>query len=282
MKPVWTKKGRLLFLIPSFIGVGTFVIVPFADVVRRSFTRALGSGFVGFANYQAVLSNSAFRLAAGNTMRFLAVGLPMLLVLSLGLALLLQKAAMSVGALKTVFLLPMALPTASIAFLWLALFHQNGLMNGWITFFGGSAVNWMNTDSAFWIMVGSFLWKNIGYTALLWLSGLLAVPTSLYEAARVDGAGPLATFWYITLPNMKSCGFLITLLSLISAFKVFREAYLVAGEYPHTSIYMLQHLFNNWFRELSMDRLSAAAVMVAAATLLLLLMLLFFSREREK
>ena len=117
-------------------------------------------------------------------------------------------------------------------------------------------------DSAFWVLVGCYIWKNLGYDMILWLAGLGAVPEEQYEAARVQGAGEWACFRYITLPQLKETVFVTVLLSFVNAFRVFREAYLLAGDYPHESIYMLQHLFNNWFVSLDIQKMTAAAVML--------------------
>ena len=167
----------------------------------------------------------------------------------------------------------MAVPIASVVLLWQALFHQNGLLNGLIDRFGGQPVAWMDSGAAFYVLVGSYIWKNLGYNVVLWLAGLAGISPSIYEAAAVDGAGAWTIFWRITLPNLLPSLFTITVLSFLNAFKVFREAYLVAGDYPHDSMYLLQHLFNNWFRELSMDKLAAGAVMTAGVILFLILLL---------
>ena len=105
------------------------------------------------------------------------------------------------------------------------------------------------------------------------MAGLANISTDIYEAAAIDGAGAWTTFTRVTLPNLLPSLYTITVLSFLNSFKVFREAYLVAGDYPHSSMYLLQHLFSNWFRELSMDKLAAAAVLVAAVILLLILLL---------
>lgn len=268
------------FLLPSLAGLAFFILVPFGDVVRRSFTTVLGNGFVGFGNYHTVLTNEAFRQAAFNTARFLATCLPLLLCLSLLLALLIRAAGAKAHQLKTAFLIPMAIPVASVVFLWRALFEGGGIVNGALTKLSADPVRWMDSGAAFWVLAGTFVWKNLGYDILLWLAGLAAIPDSLYEAARVDGAGSLRIFFKITLPGLLPCLYTILVLSLLNAFKIFREAYLVAGDYPHASIYLLQHTFGNWFRELSMEKLTAAAVLVAIAILALILPLrLLWDRE---
>ena len=95
----------------------------------------------------------------------------------------------------------------------------------------------------------------------------------MYDAAKVDGAGEWKCFFFITLPNLLPSMFTIVVLSLLNGFKVFREAYLVAGDYPQDSMYLLQHLFNNWYRDLALDKMAAAAVVTGAVILLLILAL---------
>ncbi len=259
-------RAAWLFLAPSLSGVTLFVLAPFVETVRRSLTDAPGRRWVGLANYTAVLQNAAFRLAVRNTLRFVGACLPLLLAGSLALALCLRARALPAcgkALFKTTFLLPMAIPVASIVLLWRVLFAQNGLLNTWL----GTDCDFMGTGAAFWVLIFTYLWKNIGYDSILWSSGLDAVPAALYEAAAVDGAGPLRQFTAVTLPGLRPTLLVTAVLSLLNTFKVFREAYLVAGAYPHDSIYLLQHLFSNWFLALDLPRLAAAAVLLAAALL---------------
>lgn len=271
----WVKKWNFTFpskkeswipwvlLAPSLTGVGIFILIPFADVVRRSFFNAVGSEFVGLENYRGVLENEAFRLAAGNTVRFLIVCLPLLLGSSLFFGILLLNIGRKSGILKSGFLLPMAVPAGSVVLFWQLFFDQGGILNEALQKFGVHGPDYMNTPKAFGVLVVVYIWKNLGYDMILWLSGLLGIPDSLYEAARMDGADGLKCFWHITCPLLIPTAFLTGILSLVNAFKVFREAYMIAGNYPHDSIYMLQHLFNNWFLKLDMQKMTAAAVMLA-------------------
>ena len=267
------RAAPYLFLAPSLAGLGVFVLVPFADAARRSFTDAMGSRFVGFANYASVLGNSAFRLAAGNTARFIGVCVPLLLCVSLLLAVAVRAAKDGGRIFKTTYLIPMAIPVASIVLLWQALFHRQGLVNAVLSALGAQPVDFMGTDAAFWVLIGTYVWKNAGYDMILWMAGLDGISDSLYEAARVDGAGAWQCFWRVTLPGLLPTLFMTAVLSLLNTFKVFREAYLVGGAYPHDSIYLLQHLFNNWFLDLDVGRLCAAAVLIAAVLLAAILLL---------
>lgn len=262
-----SKRGRrkltgLLFVLPHLTGVLLFYLIPFLDVVRRSFVRFDGS-FFGLGNYRNVLSNEAFLLAARNTFRFTAVCIPLLFVLAFALALLLRRAGARAGRYKSALLLPFAVPAASVVLLWRVLFDTKGLLNGLFDALGATGCDWMNTGSAFYVLVGSYLWKNTGYVVILFLAALSQVPETLYEAARMDGAGRRAIFRYITLPCIRNASYTIFVLSLLNSFKVFREAYLVAGSYPQEDIYLLQHVFNNWFLNMDVDKMAAGAVLLA-------------------
>ena len=252
------RLAPLLFLAPGAAGVGFFVLVPFGDVIRRSFYTALSGEFAGLRNYLAVLRNPAFRLAAANTARFVGVCLPLLLVSSLALAVILNNHA-KWEKWKVLYLLPMAMPAATVVLVWKMLFVKQGFVNSWL----GSHVDFMAENSAFWILAASYLWKNLGYTLVLWLAGLKAIPAELLEAARVDGAGAAQCFFRVTLPSLKGAMYTICVLSFLNSFKVFREAYLVSGAYPQDRIYLLQHVFSNWYTNLELDKMAAGAVLTA-------------------
>lgn len=267
------KKKGLWFILPSLAGVSIFYLIPFCDVVRRSFARSMGVGFAGLDNYRKVLTNSAFLLAAKNTLRFVAVCLPLLLLLSLLLALLLQRRVWGRHVMKSTYLLPMAIPAASVVLLWRLLFDRQGMLNGLLERLNMTGVDWMNTGMAFVVLIFTYLWKNLGYDIILWSAGLSGISESIYDAARVDGAGRWQNFWYITLPNLKQVGAAIVVLSFLNSFKVFREAYLVAGNYPQEDIYLLQHVFNNWFRDLSVDKMAAGSCLLSGIVLGLVILL---------
>lgn len=276
-----TEWAGLLFILPSLVGVSIFVLVPFLDVIRRSFTEAISGTWVGIDNYKTIFTNTAFQLAAGNTLRFVAVCIPLLIVLSLIIAVFLHRQARFGSLLKSAFLVPMAIPVASVVLLWKLLFDNHGILNGFLDSIGMTTIDWMNSKYAFWVLVFSYVWKNLGYDIVLWVAGLSGISENVYEAARVDGAGEWKCFIKITIPNLLPSLFTIAVLSFLNSFKVFREAYLVAGDYPDKSMYLLQHLLNNWFRDLSLDKMAAAAV-VNAFVIFVLIMLLQKAWDREE
>lgn len=276
----WINKSILLFLLPSLIGVAIFNLVPFLDVVIRSFQNEMTRDFVFFENYIDVFNNEAFKLAGLNTIKFVLVCIPLLLGVSLLLAVLINDFFKASEKLTTAFLVPMAIPIASVVLVWNIVFHEKGLLNGFLVSLEASGVDWMNTGYAFWILVFTYTWKNVGYNIILWMAGLSCIPKEIYEAARVDGASRWQSFRRITFPVLKPTLYTITVLSLLNSFKVFREAYLIAGNYPNESMYMLQHIFNNWFRDLAFGKIAAGSV-VMSIIIFILIVVLQKSWERE-
>ena len=270
-----TDKTAKYFIAASLIGTGIFLLLPYAYVVVNSFIKTGSGSFAGLDNYEAVLGSEAFMTAMGNTALFMAVSVPVILALSLLISVYIYENPRLAGCLKTSFLIPMAIPVTSVVLMWRFLFDDNGIING-----GMDTVNWMNTGAAFWILVLSYVWKNLGYNIILWLAALSAIDPAIGEAARIDGAGGWQRLTRVTLPAAKNGAFVIIVLAALSSFKVFREAYLVAGEYPHDSIYMVQHIFNNWFRNLEIDKLAAGAVINSLILIVLVLLLQRFWERR--
>ena len=286
------KKSRLrrgearaawAFILPSLLGIAILVLIPFGEAIRRSLFNNPGTRFLGLQNYRSVLNNAAFKLAATNTGKFIAICVPILLIISFILALSVQAMDKRSRIYKTSYLLPMAIPVASVSLLWKIVFADNGLANGVLTWMGAEPVSFLGSNAAFAVLIFTYLWKNSGYNMIIWLSGMDGISKDLYEAAEVDGAGYRQKLWYITIPNLFPTLGMLSVLSLLNTFKVFREAYLVAGKYPHDSIYLLQHLFNNWFYSLDLGRLTAGAVMMAMVMLIVILVLQkFLERGRQR
>lgn len=264
------RKPYLMFLIPSLAGIAVFYIIPYCDIFRRAFFATSGKEFVGLGNFTDIITNEAFLLAIRNTGRFVVVCIPLLLILSFAIALYIYNRLSENTLLKTMFLAPMAIPVAAVVLFWKILFQKQGLLNALLAALDINTIDWMNTGYAFWILVLSYVWKNLGYHIILWIAGLSMIPNNLYEAARIDGAENRQMFFRITLPNLKPMIFVVVVLALLNSFKVFREAYLVAGNYPNESMYLIQHLFNNWFRDLSLDKMAAASFLISIVLILLI------------
>lgn len=270
------------YIIPSLAGTMIFAGIPFLDIVRRSLLSASGDRFMGFYNYIAVCKNQAFQLALKNNLRFLALGIPILMLTSFFTALLIQSNGKRMNLYKTTIVLPMAIPVASICLLWKIFFLENGILNEVIQSIYDVIknfkdipdyvkINWIEGDAAFGILLFTFLWKNLGYNMLLWLAGLNGISDSVYEAAKLDGADNRAVMQYIVIPELTGTAGIVFVLSVIQSFRIYREAYLIAGSYPHESIYMLPHLFNHWFLDMDVQNMSTASTIITTGALLCIL-----------
>jgi multiple sugar transport system permease protein len=163
--------------------------------------------------------------------------------------------------------------------IWQILFDWNGSLNAWLDSFGYDPVDWMKSESARTVVIIVYIWKNMGYNVILFLAGLQQIPKDYYETARIEGAGRLRQFRSVTLVYITSTMFFVVIMSIVNSFKVFRETYLIAGDYPHDSIYMIQHYMNNMFVSLDIQKLTAAATLMFVSILLIVLAL--FAMERR-
>lgn len=260
----------LLLASPAVVGLLAFLVLPFGYTFLRSFTTGLGWGrFVGLENYAQLFENRLFLLALKNTFLFLACGLALILPLSLFLALLLQKAGKWGKPLALALLFPMVLPASAIVIVVNLVFAENGLLSQMT-----GPTPWMDSPFAFVILLGLYLWKNVGIGVVILLAGLTTIPGELYESANMDGAGKWTRLTKVTLPMLQPELLVVTILSSLNAFKNFREAFVLGGDYPHESIYMLQHFMNNNFENMNFPRLSVAAVVFFALLFCLYALLL--------
>ena len=269
----------LCFLSPSLLGVCVFFIVPFGVVVYYSLIDGVGSrNFVFLDNFVKLFHNSAFLLAAKNTLTFSAWAVPLAVALSMLLALMLEARIPLKSQFRTFFLSPMMVPVASVVLVWQVLFNYNGTINEFLLLFGADKIDWLQSAHSQAVVIILFLWKNLGYFMILFMAGLANIPKELLEVADVEGAGEMYKFFAIKLRYLSPTVLFVTILSLINSFKVFREVYLLTGDYPYETLYMLQHFMNNTFKSLDYQKLSAAAV-VMALVMVVLIALLFRAED---
>ena len=259
------KKSMIswLFLLPSIVGVLLFFVAPFMVVIYYSMiNNPIQKRFVGFANYINVWSNDAFKLAGMNTLKFSFMAVPLAVLLSLFLAAVMESRIPFKSYFRSFFLSPLMVPTASIVLIWQVMFHYNGLVNNFTALFGADKIDWLKSDKAYIVIVALFLWKNLGYNMILFMSALASIPKELLEVAALENASKMQVFWLIKVRYLSSTILFVTIMSLINSFKVFREVYLMTGDYPVTSLYLLQHFMNNTFASLDYQKLSAAAIIM--------------------
>ena len=273
-------KVAAFFLLPSLIGFSLFYLIPFVMGTIYSFKDgAVGGSFVGLFNYKELLASASFLKAATNTFWFTAINVPLVIGISLILALCLHQTVMFKNAIISSFILPIVVPVASIVMLWQILFDWNGTINLWMVKMGFSQIDWMKSDWSIVVVSLVYLWKNIGYNMIIFLAGLQNIPKDYYEIAEMEGTGRFFKFRQITLVYLTPTMFFVLLMSIINSFKVFRETYLIAGDYPYDRIYMIQHYMNNMFTSLNVQKLTAAALLMILC--ILILVFIFFAIERR-
>ena len=253
-----------MLVAPLLLGALIFYAIPFGMVIRYSFTRGAGNThrFVGFENYRNILENEIFQLAFGNTLKFLAIALPLVLVVAYAIALMLKSRVKKLKVLKSVLLLPYIMPIVGIVQVVELIFAETGILTNLLLSLNLPVQAWLESEYAFWVVTGLYLWKNTGYAVILLLSGLITISDDLYAATDLDGGTKWQQFWYITVPQMWYSVFFTVVFSLINAFKSFREIFLIGGVRPHKSIYMLQHFINNSFENLNYTKLAVASVLL--------------------
>lgn len=274
------KRSSGLFIAPSFLGVLLFFILPFMVVIYYSLIdNPISGNFVFFDNFMSITGNSAFRRAVHNTLTFSAVAVPLAVVLPLLMAIVLEQELPFRSQFRTFLLSPMMVPVASIVLIWQVLFHFNGAVNDFLAVFGVSKIDWMKSDYAQVVVVILFLWKNLGYNMILFMAALASIPKDILEVAELESATPLQIFFYIKIRYLSSTLLFVTIMSLINSFKVFREVYLLTGDYPYDTIYMLQHFMNNKFKSLDYQTLSAAAILMSLV-MVVIIGILFVAEDR--
>jgi multiple sugar transport system permease protein len=269
-----------VFLGPSLAGFLVFFLLPYLLGIYYSLVdNAFSKSFVGFANYIQLFQSDSFKKAGANTLVFTCTCVPLIIILSLILALIINKEIYFRNLLRTILVSPLVVPVASVVMFWQILFHKDGTVNFILSAFGAETIDWLNTKWSLAVILIIYLWKNIGYNLILFLAGLQNIPKEYYEAADMDGANSLKKFVSITLMYLTPTAFFVFIMSIINSFKVFREIYLLSGDYPQDSIYMLQHYMNNTFFSLDYQKLTSAAF--AMGCVICILVFILFSVERK-
>jgi len=224
-----------------------YIRVLYYSLIDNQFRR----NFVGLQNYMQTLRNEYFQLALKNSLLLIIVCVPLLIVLSLAVSLVLSYGIKWMRKTRFAFVLPMVIPTASIALIWRSVFEN---------------------DATVLPVYLLFVWKNIGICIVLLTAAFTAIEQSIYEAARLDGAGSFILHTKITIPMIMPTVFFTTLLSVVNSFKIFKESYLYYGtNYPPDHSYTLQYFMNNNFLKLDYQSLATSAVLTSIIVFLIVI-----------
>ncbi len=277
------RRKTALFMLPSLLGVAVFFIVPFFIVIYYSLIdNPINAEFVGLENFIGLIGNGSFKIATKNTVQFSLIALPLAIIIPLFLATLLMNKLPGKSMFRTILISPYMVPTASIILIINVIFNYNGALNSFLSGFDVDKIDWLRGEFSRYIVVLLYLWKNVGYNMILFMAALAAIPKDMIDAASIDGASKMRVFFKIKLPYLSSSIFFVGLLSLINSFKVFREVYLLTGNYPNENLYMLQHFMNNTFKNLNYQRLSSAAIIMCIVMIAIISLLLYIDARFGK
>jgi len=260
------------FLSFNLTGFTLFTLIPMALAIYVSFFNwPLQGGrtrFVGLHNYGNVLSSYGFWRIVLNVLYFVGAYVPLNLIVSLTLAALLgprMRAVKGKAFLRVVFFLPVVTPLVASSLLWALIYNQNGIFNTFLGWFGIGPVPWLSSSN--WSMPSIIImsvWLGFGYNMILFVAGMTNIPDSMYDAASIDGAGPIRQFFKVTLPLLSPLIFFGTLMTLITSFQVFTQAYILTNGGPgNSSTTLVLQLYDDAFQYFRLGDGSAIAVLLA-------------------
>jgi len=272
LSPLRRDQARtgLLFSLPWIIGLTALTIYPILDSLYLSFTEYSileSPKWVGLANYEEIfLNDTAVRTSVYNSLYYAFLSVPLGLILSLGLALLLNVRAVGIGVYRTLFYLPSLVPPVAATITFLVLFEpRGGLINSTIRVFGVTAPSWFSDPN--WAKPGLILLSlwSVGYLTLIFLAGLQDVPVVLLEAAEIDGANIWQRFRHVTLPMLSNVILFNLVMNVIWSFQVFTQALVIGGTTGtplESTLMVMVVIYRNAFRYFRMGYASALAFLL--------------------
>ena len=264
------KKIVWLLLLPGLAGLMLFYVVPFFGGIYFSVTDGTyENNFVGLQNYVQVLQNPMFQLGLRNTWELSLLCAPVIWLMAFILSAMLRTRKEKSTPFRNILLLPYLMPSSAMLLIWTLMFDYGGVVNRLVVAVGLERVLWLEGDALRFPIVLLYVWKNLGFSVVLFASALSAVHPSLYEYAALEGAGWWTQAFRITLPQILPTAFLVFVLAWVNAFKIFKEVYFIGGSYPTQQIYTLQHFMNNMFAKLDYQKVTTAAYLFAIGVMVL-------------
>ena len=290
--PAEASNAAWFFLAPALLLIGVFFFIPVAASLLLSVTdfdiyavaATENTRFVGLDNYARLLQTPLFWSSLRNTFYFAVVGGPLTIAVSLGAALLVNAKLVRWKSLfRTIYFTPFVTTLVAVAIVWRYLYHTRyGLLNYGLEALGAEPVDWLGDPR--WAMpaiIFMAVWKNFGYNMLIFIAGLQSVPDELYDAANVDGAGPIRQFFTVTLPMLQPTLLFVSVITMIGYFQLFAEPYVMTQGGPlrsTTSVVLL--MYEEGFRWWRMGY--AAAIAFVLFVVILLFTLIQFRLQRER
>ena len=272
-------RAAWLFVTPALFLLGVFFVLPVMAALVLSFTDfdiySIGAlqnaRLVGIHNYTRVVHYPLFWQALRNTLYFAFVGGPLSVLVSLGAALLVNaKATRMKGLFRTIYFAPFVTTLVAVAIVWRYLYHPRyGLLNYALGLVGIHPIDWLGDPR--WAMPAIILfavWKNFGYSMLIFIAGLQSIPEELYEAAQLDGASPWRQFWNVTVPMLAPTSLFVGVITMIGYFQLFAEPYVMTQGGPlRSTMSVVLLMYEEGFRWWRMGYAAAIAFVLFAMML---------------
>jgi multiple sugar transport system permease protein len=281
----------ILFTIYPVVILLVFMFFPILYSLLLSFTNAdihtirnlTDFNFTGFRNLTHVLKDEIFWKSLFNTLYFVLVGGPLTIAVSLAAALLLNQAVVRLKSLfRTLYFLPVITTIVAVAVVWRMMYEPRlGIINQVLSLVGVHGPDWLhNPIFAMPAIILMTTWKNFGMNMIIFIAGLQAIPTQLYEAAQIDGAGGWQQFYYITLPNLKPVMLTVTVMTTIGYLQFFAEPYIMTQGGPlNSTISMTMYIYNNGFKYFNIGYASTIAYILFAVIALVSFLQVKFLRS---
>lgn len=281
MYKYYGKKAPYLFLLPAAVVLILFFFIPFFQTIGLSFfdysSNIYHAGFAGFKNYIDILHNPIFYKVMLNTLIYLVVAVPILAIVPLFLAIIINQKIRGFTLYKILIYLPVivSIVVAAIAFKWL--YAEQGILNYILNILHINSIGWLTDPKyAIYSVIIVTIWKGIGYYMMIYLAALMSVPKELYEACDIDGANFLTKHLTVTVPHIMPTIALVTTISSISAMKIFAEIYVMTKGGPLNSTKtIVYYIYEKAFENLDLGYASAMAVILLVIVMIFSLINIF-------
>ncbi len=284
----WQPFIPYLFLLPALALLVLTVFLPAVQAFSLSFTRyeydlTQLPQWVGFANFQRLWQDPVFWQTLRNTLLYLVGVVPVLAAVPLALAILVNRQLKGINWFRMSFYTPVVISMVVAGIAWNALYASNGIFNQGLQALGLPAVPWLTSpDLALWSVMAVTIWKGLGYYMVIYLAGLQAIPGELYEAAAIDGSDGWRRHWDVTIPLMRPYIVLVSVISAISATKVFEEIFIMTKGGPrNSSKTVVYYVYEQAFQNLEISYACTIGLVLFLTILLLSLLNLRLSRGRN-
>jgi len=274
------------FVLPAFIFFAIFAFYPMISAFFISFTDynlMNDPKYVGLENYARMLSDARFKIMINNTLGFVMGSTIPTILLSLGLALVLQRKFIGRDLVRTLYFLPIVFSGVVVSIVWRLLYHPFGLINTLLSPIIQDSPRWITSgDTAPWALIILNVWQSVGFYMVIFIAGLQNIPDDFYDAARVDGANPTQSFWYITLPLLKPTTLLVVVISIINFFQTFTYQYVMTKGGPSDATNVISlYIYLNAFQYQYMGYASAMSIIMFIFIMILTLIQFWFVRTED-